>query len=591
MPGRKTSLIGGIVLLLALAVSPVLAQGGAIAYGDNAIGSLTPSAPLAFFTFSGTAGDLVTVQALEVTPGLAPTISLLGPAQQVLATSLGDPFGLGEGEARLSFRLMDSGVHSLLVSSTSGAAGDFLLRLRGAGPAASAGVGADAPAVADVLPGGGPQMFSVAANPADVLPVSVSTTTPGFAFAVQVRDPLGQLVSVLAGSESAPAVFLLPPGQGVYDLAVVAQAPGVPGSVMVAVGAPLPAEAVVPVSQPTGPITAVTATPVPAEGGGNGVGPVCRIRSGTNINMRLTPSLTAPVVGVLVPNAEQPVAGVSEDGVWLALEFNGQAVWVAADAVLTNGPCNQLPVIQPGQPLPSATPTVTATTVPGMTATSTLTATATATTQGVVQVTATRTPTFTATATQPQQQVQPSPTFTPSYTPTSVPPTATYTPSYTPTTVPPTFTYTPSYTPTTVPPTATFTPSFTPTSPVPVAPPDANFNSPLNIPLDSTASTTDFVSYPGGDTQDRVRWDITGMNPNAALSGGRARLIIAVSCFGTGTNQIQFFTGGQTYTCGQTIVDREVTYDSRTGQVTITAVGGTNTYVQWVLTGTASRVN
>ncbi len=82
-----------------------------------------------------------------------------------------------------------------------------------------------------------------------------------------------------------------------------------------------------------------------------------------------------------------------------------------------------------------------------------------------------------------------------------------------------------------------------------------------------------------------------GMNPNAALSGGRARLIIAVSCFGTGTQNIEFFTGGQTYACGQTIVDREVTYDSRTGQVTITAVSGENTYVQWVLTGTATRVN
>lgn len=54
---------------------------------------------------------------------------------------------------------------------------------------------------------------------------------------------------------------------------------------------------------------------------------------------------------------------------------------------------------------------------------------------------------------------------------------------------------------------------------------------------------------------------------------------------------IQFFTGGQTYSCGQTIVDREVTFDSRTGQVTITAVGGTGTYVQWVLTGTATRTN
>lgn len=167
------------------------------------------------------------------------------------------------------------------------------------------------------------------------------------------------------------------------------------------------------------------------------------------------------------------------------------------------------------------------------------------------------------------------PTLTATYTPTAGPsPTATYTP----TTGGPTATYTPSYTPTTQP-------------AAQVAPEDARFNNPLNIPLDTTASVTDFVSYPGGDTEDRVRWEITGMNANAALSGGRARLILAVSCFGQGTENIQFFTGGQTYSCGQTIVDQEVTYDSRTGQVTISAIGGEGTYVQWVLTGTATRLN
>lgn len=198
--------------------------------------------------------------------------------------------------------------------------------------------------------------------------------------------------------------------------------------------------------------------------------------------------------------------------------------------------------------------------------TATFTSTATQTTeQENLQVTATFTPT--ATQTTGQENLQVTATFTPSYTPTA-----------TQTVAQATATYTPSYTPTTPP-------------PPPVAPEDANFNSPLTIPLDSTASVTDFVSYPGGDREDRVRFDVSGMNPNSALSGGRARLIIAVSCFGTGTQNIQFFTGGQTYSCGQTIVDREITYDSRTGQVTITAVGGEGTYVQWVLTGTVTRVN
>jgi len=123
------------------------------------------------------------------------------------------------------------------------------------------------------------------------------------------------------------------------------------------------------------------------------------------------------------------------------------------------------------------------------------------------------------------------------------------------------------------------------------APPDATFNNPLNIPLDNTVSVLDFVSFPDGDTEDRVRYDVTGMNPNPSLSGGRARLVISASCFGTNTDQIQFFTNSQTFSCGQTVVDREVTEASATGTITITAVGGVGTYVQWVLTGTATRVN
>jgi hypothetical protein len=187
-----------------------------------------------------------------------------------------------------------------------------------------------------------------------------------------------------------------------------------------------------------------------------------------------------------------------------------------------------------------------------------------------------------------------------------MPPTFTYTPSattqqqgvqVTATSTPPqqqqaTATFTPSYT-ATLAPSATYTPSYTPTTPpaAQIAPEDARFNNPLNIPLDSTASVLDFVSYPGGDTEDRVRWDITGMNQNSSVSGGRARLVIAVSCFGQNTDQVQFFTGGQTYSCGQTIVDSEVTFNSKTGSVVITAVGGQGTYVQWVLSGTATRVN
>lgn len=194
----------------------------------------------------------------------------------------------------------------------------------------------------------------------------------------------------------------------------------------------------------------------------------------------------------------------------------------------------------------------------------------------------------------PWEGTQPVPTTSPTdeteetaTSPPDDPPTATVLPSDTP---PPTLEITPTQDAT---PTLEFTPSLTPTQAPAgqIAPADSNFNNPLNIPLDTTASVTDFVSYPSGDTIDRVRFDVSGMNSNASLSGGRARLILAVSCFGNGIQDVTFFTGGQTYSCGQTIFDNEITFDSRTGMVTIEAIGGESTYVQWVLTGTATRVN
>jgi hypothetical protein len=183
-------------------------------------------------------------------------------------------------------------------------------------------------------------------------------------------------------------------------------------------------------------------------------------------------------------------------------------------------------------------------------------------------------------------------TDTPTDTPTDAPESSsTSTHTHTPTH---THTHTPTNTHTETPSnTTTETPSYTPTTP-PVAqeaPDDNDVTYDLDIPLDNTASRLDFVSYPGGDTEDRVAWDVLGMNSNPSFSGGRARLRISASCFGENIDEITFTTGGQTYMCGEEIVDKEITFGSKTGSVVIEATGGDGTYVQWVLTGTATRIN
>src|SRR5690606_38057484 len=318
-----------------------------------------------------------------------------------------------------------------------------------------------------------------------------------------------------------------------------------------------------------------------APGTGQGA---CTVIASTDLNIRTGPNVAYEAIGVLAMGERAAVSGRNGDSSWWYIDYRGSNGWVAGSHSYQSGACAGLPVVEAG-PLPTRAATPTPSITPGgptltPSATATLAGTPTPSiTPGGPTLTPSATPTATGTAT---PSVTPGgPTLTPSATAT-----ATHTPTASPTTngILPTATGTATTTP---------TPTFTPTATqaAPTAPPDANFNSPLTIALDSTASVTDFVSFPGGYTTDRMRWDITGMNPNPALSGGRARLIISARCFGTGTQNVQFETGGQTFSCGQTVVDREVTFDSRTGQVTISAVGGEGTYVQWVLTGTATRLD
>lgn len=491
-----------IGLGLGVLVLPGQAQGGVLSYGTGITSSLTASAPLTFFSFQGTTGDRVTIQAIALTPGFQVVLSMIDSSGQTVASSAADPFNPGGATTRLVHRLPSDGVYSVIVSSLNSGFGDFALRLDGIPTTSEAPVTPGEPSSGEVGPGTSMLVYTVPADPEQAQVATVSTSTAGTNFLVEVINPMGMQAAFVPGGDLLPASVNLPANSGTYTLQIT-------------------------VNNATGATISVDVAPI-----------------GEAVSEDDTEEPTEEATPDIAPEATEEVSPASEDGTGTP----------TATSTTTSTPTATL------------TPTATNTLAPGVTPSATLTPSATPTaTATSVQPTSTSTSTATSTATPSATSVQPTSTYTPSPTPS-------------PTTAQATATYTPSYTPT------------TPPAPQ-VAPEDARFNAPLDIPLDQTISTLDFVSYPGGDREDRVRYSVTGMNPNAALSGGRARLVIAVSCFGTGTDQIQFFTGGQTYSCGQTLVDREVTADSDTGSIVITAVGGEGTYVQWVLTGTATRIN
>lgn len=534
------------LILAALAMSAAgvaLAQGSFLAYGQSVTGSLSSSAPLTVYVFQGEAGDQVTAQAVAITSSLDLTLSIISPAGQPLVTGASDPFSPFAADARVSASLPQTGVYTLLVADANGQSGDYLVRLTGARMADLPLPAAEAPPQLDFAAGSGPQTFAVSAGPDT--PASVAIVADSFAVAVEIRDSAGQLVAFLAG---VPAASVTVPAGQVYLVTITPIDPASSGSVTVSVSDAAPQTTLAPAPPP--PAT------TPEVGPGAVTDDACIVAAASAVNVRSGPGTNYSILTQLLAGQQAPALGVNSGWYLVNVAGAGQG-WVSASVVTSRGNCASLPSVaappaQPGAP------------------------TATTAGQQPPALTATYTPSPTS-----AQPVAPTATYTASATTAGqqpVVPTATYTPS-------------PTSTEPAVAPTATYTTTFTPTPPVPTAPPDANFNAPLVIALDSTASSTDFVSYPEGDREDRVRYDITGMNTSPSLPGGRARLIITASCFGTGTQNIQFFTGGQTFACGQTVVDREVTADSRTGTITITAVGGDNTYVQWVLTGTATRVN
>ncbi|NLX11962.1 MAG: SH3 domain-containing protein [Chloroflexi bacterium] len=582
---RLITLIIGLAILAVTVAHPlplVRAQDGdgLLAFNEPTVVTLSPGGILArsFNALPGDSFELRLSRLAEYTYN-AVLVDPAGAAQPL-------PMG-ADGNAVLAVATAAGGTYLLVVQSGEGA-GEMLLQLNGTQAEPVVLQPGQTPVdlidtaqrySVDPPPGAGPsQLIVEIPTPTD--PAAPPNFVPAF---VVLDAETGELLLAVEAGQLPYVSLTLPPNRS-YLLGF---APG---------EAPLQALVTwlldgVPGAAPTaGPVVPV----VP--GGGTGSGPCSLLISG-NVNVRSGPGTNNDVIGTVGAGTTLPVIAQNTAGDWYQVNLNGQLGWVYTllASVTRQGNCTTLPVVsaESGTPSGTITGTVTPTITPGG---PTLTPTTTYTPSYTPSVTYTPSPTYTpgGPTVTPTYTDMPTdtPTWTATWTPTTPPPTATWTATWTPTVEPeadqeapvqeeqaiiqPTFTYTPSYTPTTPP-------------PPPTAPPDGNYT--LNIPLDSTTSVTDFVSYPDGDTQDRVSWNITGMNPNSGLSGGQARLILAVSCFGTGTQNVTFFTGGQTYSCGQTIVDREVTNDSRTGSVLITAVSGTNTYVQWVVTGTASRIN
>jgi cell division septation protein DedD len=255
----------------------------------------------------------------------------------------------------------------------------------------------------------------------------------------------------------------------------------------------------------------------------------CAAVAGVNgVNVRSGPGTGYNVIATLAPNDYLIVTG--QNNGWYSGSINGSTGWVAGSVITLTGPCSNLPFVDVSAPAPTDSPSS-----------------------------------------------EPTSTAPTDAAPTEVGPTATQ-----PTVVGPTAT-TPAPTATTPAPTAT-TPA--PTEPAAqIAPPDNQLN--LTIDRDSGGQLTDAVSYPDGDTSDRVRVTIsnlTNFSPNSTRD-----VTLTLVCTGSGTENISWGTGGPSSPtpngCGQSISVFHG-FDSNQTFVNINMSGPG--YVNWTLVATPS---
>ncbi len=305
-----------------------------LVYGDTITGSISQASPLVIYSFQSNASDVVSIQAFPLTSGSALSITLLSPAQQLVATSDNSLLSSAEVDARLP----ETGLYSVLIGGINGSMGDFLLHL-------------DArPAVVQVpLLGGIPAVVSFPSNPteqyfsaevSELALLTVRTQTPGFGFALEIRNAAGALVGI---SRGLPQVAVnLPAGQ-VYEIGVRAMNPQLPGVVEITLGG---AAGVMPQAnmQPT--VAPVVLAPVDR----------CTVSGTGPVNVRSGPGTNYSILGSLNPGQFLDVTGVSADRMWYTVNYGGLQGWASASVVSLNGPCGSIPVVQASS-LPQVVPT------------------------------------------------------------------------------------------------------------------------------------------------------------------------------------------------------------------------------------------
>ncbi|MBL8147670.1 MAG: SH3 domain-containing protein [Anaerolineae bacterium] len=329
--------------LVALLAAGVSAQtGGSLAYGSAQVGTISTASPLVIYSFPASAGDLIAVDVIALTPGFDPSVSLLSPSQEPIAASDSNSLTPGAVDARIARRLNTNGTYALLVGGANGTIGDFLIKLNGLQAGEPPALPPGSAAVADFTASPLPQFIAIPVDPSAPGTLTLAASPATFAFSAQLYGPDGSLIALLDGVPQASVN--LPAAAGAAVIALQPASLDSTGMVQISTGGALPDN-----------VTAPAATQEP---GAAAVAPanVCTASSGGTVNLRSGPGTNYGIVGSLNPGMFLPVQGISPDRGWYAVNTNGAQAWSSATVVTLNGPCGNLSTIQPPAAPPTAAP-------------------------------------------------------------------------------------------------------------------------------------------------------------------------------------------------------------------------------------------
>ncbi len=491
------------LLVLTLGITSIASAQTGITYGSVTGGEINATAPQGFFTFNGSAGDLITAYVLPTAGDLSPTVALLGPTGQ-LAFSSSDPFTALANDASVSYRLPAGGAYTLIVGATSGT-GTYILALQNEAPSVATALQPGQPVTINIPLGAPDVVYNFTGTPDSPSVITITSLTLDFHFTAMVRDSNGRVVAVIADAVDQ-AILYITGSNAAYELVVSSADPEIDGTVEISVNL-AQIEATSGGSVPPAP--AVTEEPISQAPQG-----VCSVTPESGVvNLRGGPSTDYNVVGQLQPNTFMVVTG--QNGGWYVGTYNGVTAWVAGFVVRINGPCDNLPTAA-APALPTLPPPAT-TEEPG---------------------------------TQPTQDTGGNQGGNQGGTqPTTTPP-------------PP------------------------PTEAAQTAPPDTDQHN-WTLNRDSGGQFSEVVSYPGGDTSDRIRVTVDGLS-NQPPNNFRTFNITLV-CNGPGSENLRWGTGGPNsptgLSCGGSI-NINHTNDSNQTFINVRIDSGGTSYVNYTLIAT-----